>query len=438
MSIRSFFTLISLVGVFVLVSERSEGQTVELLRLSMGDAHVLETEFDLSDIVLGSDNVASVALLSGRSLAVTPVAPGTTRLLLLDSDGQQRRAVSVVVTEDFIQLQTILDQVLGRGIITVRNVNGRPLLAGTIRDELEATRVLDIAQSYATAPVINAMIVADPRQVMLKVNIVELSRSGGRELGIQISDSGFNSGQPAPGVAERAFAVISGSLKINNQTVDMVLRALETKGLARRLANPTLVSVNGSTARFVVGGEVPVVTSDSEGRQTTVYRDYGVQLSFTPTVLPGQRVRLDIVPEVSDVDGTRGSATSPAFITRRVETTVELEDGASFAIAGLLQSDSMRSTRQLPWLADVPILGALFRSADYQNNRTELVVIVTPHLVNESSDANIIADPTQRSRIPSDAEVFLLGAIESNDEMKRRFKSGFGVTGSFGHILPGN
>ena len=438
MSLRAIFVAVFLSTTILLSSGRVLGEAVEMLRLSIGDAHVLEADFDLSDIIIGSDNVASVVLLSARSLAITPLAPGTSRLLLLDREGQRRRTVSVVVTENFVQLQAILEQVLGKDIITVQNVNGRPLLTGIVRDDLEATRVLDIAQSYSAEPVINAMTVADPRQVMLKVNIVELSRSAGRELGVTVQDNRLESGRPLPGALDRAFAVISGSLQINNQTVDLVLRALETKGLARRLANPTLVSVNGSTARFVVGGEVPVVTSDAEGRQNTVYRDYGVQLSFTPTVLPGRRVRLDIVPEVSDVDTTRGSATSPAFITRRVETTVELESGASFAIAGLLQSDSMRATRQFPWLADVPILGALFRSADYQNNQTELVVIVTPHLINDSSEKNIIADPTRRSRVATDAETFLLGAMESTDEMKRRFISGFGVTGPYGHILPEN
>lgn len=418
-------------------AKAAQAQPVELLRIAMGDARVIETDFDLADVIVGADTIATVAMLSSRSFVVTPMGPGTTRVILRDSDGAQRRTMTIVVTETFSQLQNILNEVLPEAGVQVRNVNGRAYVAGIVRDEAEAARAIEIASSYSEGEVINALKVSDPRQVMLKVNILELSRNGGKELGINL----FRNPQGMEGANGLPFGVVSETVGFTSggsrYSVDVLVQALENKGMARRLANPTLVSVNGSTASFVVGGEVPITTSDGEGGTSTTYREYGVKLAFTPQVLPDRTIRLTIMPEVSEVDWTRRVNDNPAFVSRKVETTIELKSGNAFAIAGLLQSDSVRSARQYPWLGDVPILGALFRSSAYQKNETELVVIVTPHLVNDASAENIEGDPTLQSSDPSDAAAFLLGVVDSTDEMTRRFKSGFGVTGSFGHILPG-
>lgn len=416
---------------------QARAQAVELLRIAMGDARVIETDFDLADVIVGSDTIATVALLSSRSLVITPVGPGTTRVLLRDTDGAQRRTLSIIVTETFSQLQNIIDDVVPGSSVRVRNVNGRALVEGNVRDDAEAAQVLEIASSYSNGDVINALKVSDPRQVMLKVNILELSRSGGKELGINL----FRNPEGMDGTNGAPFGVVAETVGFTNNnrryTVDVLLQALETKGMARRLANPTLVSVNGATASFVVGGEVPITTADGEGGTSTTYREYGVKLAFTPKVLPDRTIRLTILPEVSEVDWSRRVNDNPAFVSRKVETTIELKSGSSFAIAGLLQSDSVRSARQYPWMGDVPILGALFRSSAYQKSETELVVIVTPVLVNDASLENIEGDPTLQSQDPTEADAFLLGAVESKDEMQRRFKSGFGINGTFGHIMPG-
>lgn len=436
MNARSLaFCLIAFLASFHLHSRDVVAQAIEVMRLNVGEAQVLETDFDISDIIVGSETVATATLLSDRSMVVTPIGAGSTRILLRDREGRQRRSFSIVVSEDYDQLQSIINEVVPGGRIRVRNVNGRALVGGLVHDDAEAARILDIAQSYSTGDVINALQIADPRQIMLKVNILELSRSGGKELGINT----FRNPQGMEGANATPFGVISQQLNLGSESdplrIDFLLQALESKGMARRLANPTLVAVSGSIASFVVGGEVPIVTT-TDGETNTTYREYGVKLAFTPQILPNRSIRLTILPEVSEVDWSRRVNDNPAFVSRKVETTIELSSGTSFAIAGLLQSDSVRSARQFPWMGDVPILGALFRSAAYQSNRTELVVIVTPYLVNQNSPQNIIGDPTLRVQDPSDAETFLLGDVESSDEMKRRFKSGFGVTGSFGHILP--
>ena len=436
--VASLCALVAFSAMPVPVLAQGAAQTgqVEVLRLSMGDARVIDVDFDLVDVILGNEAVANVALLSSRSLVVTPVAAGTTRVLLRDSTGAQRRTLSVIVSESYSQLQSIIDEVLPGAGVQVRNVNGRALVAGIVQDQAEAERVLELARSYSQGDVINALKIADPRQIMLKVNILELSRSGGKELGINVfrDPQGMDGANGTPfGVIERNINLSSGG---QTYSVDLLLQALETKGLAKRLANPTLVSVNGSMASFVVGGEVPIVTTNADGETVTDYREYGVKLAFTPQVLPNRLIRLTILPEVSEVDWTRRVNDNPAFVSRKVETTIELNSGSSFAIAGLLQRDSVRSARQFPWLADVPILGALFRSSAYQNNQTELVVVVTPILVNEASPENMRGDPTLQAGTPSEAEAFLLGTVESNDEMTRRFQSGFGITGPYGHMLP--
>lgn len=432
--------LVILIQLGPLIPAPAQAQTaagpVEVLRLSMGDARVIDVDFDLADVIVGDSSVATVALLSSRSLVVTPSAAGTTRVLLMDTSGVQRRTLSVIVSESYSQLKAIIDEVMPGAGIQVRNVNGRALVAGVVQDQAEAERVLDLARSYSQGDVINALKVAGPRQIMLKVNILELSRSGSKELGINL----FRDPQGMDGANGTPFGVIERNINLsaNGQSfsVDVLLRALETKGLAKRLANPTLVAVTGSTASFVVGGEVPIVTTDSDGDTVSDYREYGVKLAFTPQVLPNRMIRLTISPEVSEVDWTRRVNDNPAFVSRKVETTIEMHSGASFAIAGLLQRDSIRSARQFPWLGDVPILGALFRSSAYQNNQTELVVVVTPILVDEGSAANMRGDPTQQADAPSDAEAFLLGTVEFNEDMTRRFQNGFGVSGPYGHILP--
>lgn len=414
---------------------RVMAQEVQVLRLSMGETEVVDVPFGLADVIVGNDEIASVTLLSSQSLLVTPLSAGSTQILLRDSEGAARLTLSVAVREDFAQLKNIIDEVSPRSNIEVRNVNGRALVAGIVGDEAEASRILDIARSYSDGDVIDALKVADPRQVMLKVNILELSRSAGKELGINT----FRNPAGMDGTNGDPFGTISRNLNLSANgrpySVDLLLQALETKGIARRLANPTLVAVNGSTASFVVGGEVPITTATQDGESTT-YREYGVKLAFTPQVMDGRIIRLQIMPEVSEVDWSRRVNENPAFVSRKVDTTIELQSGESFAIAGLLQSDSVRSARQFPWMGNVPILGALFRSSAYQKNQTELVVVVTPHLVNGESPENIDGDPTLQSGDPDDAESFLLGAVEDRDEVKRRFLGGFGVSGPYGHILP--
>lgn len=418
--------------------------TPQDILLTPGESRVVTTDFPIGNIIVGADAVATAVPLSRTSFVLQTRAPGRTAIVALDEQQTRRQQFNVTVRDDFSGLSDILNGLDSGNQIDVTNVNGRVLLRGQVRDENQRQKALDVAASYSTATVIDSLRVVDSRQVMLRVNILELSRSSGTDLGISL----FGSSDAFVNANGTPFETRSGTRRITSALlgdfdVDYVLQALEVKGLARRLANPTLVSVNGQEASFVVGGEVPIVapiedeTGATTGQTVTDYREYGVRLNFTPTIMDRGVVRLVITPEVSQIDESVRVDDNPAFITRRVTTTVELDSGNSFVIAGLLQSNSERAVAQFPWLGSIPIIGTLFRSSSFQNNETELVVIVTPVLVNTRSPQVQPFDPRNQSSEPTQTEFFLLGLVESTRGLTERFRSGVGAGGPFGHILPG-
>jgi pilus assembly protein CpaC len=272
------------------------------------------------------------------------------------------------------------------------------------------------------------MMVSGTQQVMLKVRFAEMQRSvskslsaslgvrGGTDVGaigatgtvldnINNSTGSFTPSAGTKGALGLGFT--AGSLEFG-----VLLEALESKGVVRTLAEPNLTALSGQEAKFLAGGEYPIPMTGNNGQVTIEYKPFGVQLNFTPTVVDGDTINLQINASVSSIDTTTSVTTNGisvnAFKKRETSTTVEMRDGESFAIAGLLQDDFRDLNGQVPWLGDVPILGALFRSADYQRNQSELVIIVTPHLVNPIK-GDTFALPTDRIRLPSEKELFLFG-----------------------------
>jgi pilus assembly protein CpaC len=286
---------------------------------------------------------------------------------------------------------------------------------------------------------------------MLEVRFVEASRSAGRDLGInwQAVQQNFQAGGSGVGVAVGGASLLSGGAPFgtvvgrllgNGVQADALLQALEQRGVVRRLAEPNLTALSGDTASFLAGGEFPIPVASNLGVVTVEFKKYGVGLAFTPTVLGDGVINLKIEPEVSQIDPTTtitvGSITIPALIVRRANTTVELRDGQSFAIAGLLQSINTADQKQLPWLADVPVLGALARSASYQKKETDLVIIVTPRLVRPARPGDVLRTPLDTSKPANDAEFFLLGQAEMTVPMDRRLKGrSDGSAPPIGHIL---
>jgi pilus assembly protein CpaC len=241
-------------------------------------------------------------------------------------------------------------------------------------------------------------------------------------------------GNPTAGAATfSSFAtnVLSG---LSGVTLNATINALEANGLVRTLAEPNLTTLSGVKASFLAGGQIPIRTNDNNGNATLVYRDFGVRLVFTPVVLDGDRIQIHLTPEVSSITGFT-EAHDPIFSARTLDATVELRGGQSFSVAGLLQNDTTLAQNQLPWVGNVPVLGALFKSSSYQKNETELVVIVTPRLVQPDTPGQVAASPLDRTMPPSDAQFFLHGKLEVTPEMIQGFQSGTGANGPFGYII---
>jgi pilus assembly protein CpaC len=214
------------------------------------------------------------------------------------------------------------------------------------------------------------------------------------------------------------FGALAGRIISGSTTADLFVKALEERGLARRLAEPNLVALSGDTASFLAGGEFPFPVSNDNDKIEVAFKKFGIGLAFTPTVLSDGQINLKIEPEVSELDTGNfvkvGNVEIPSLTVRRASTTVELRDGQSFAIAGLLQSNQIKNQRQLPWIGDVPVLGALLRSAAYQKKETDLIIIVTPRLVKPRAPGQKIATPLDKSLPSNDPEFFLRGKQEVN------------------------
>ncbi|MFC3086399.1 type II and III secretion system protein family protein [Tabrizicola soli] len=405
-----------------------QGQASDVLAVPMNRAVVVESDVPFGELSIANPGIADISTLSDRSIYVLGKAPGRTTLTLLSPEGQLISNVDVQVTPDVAEFKERLQQILPGERIEVRTANDGIVLSGTVSSTAKLDRALDLANRYAPDRVSNLMVVGGTQQVMLKVRFAEMNRTvtknlsssltfgdGGRfggETG-SLLGSGVNGGNFTyrPGIA----GGIQGGGTIGGLEFGVLIEALEAKGMVRTLAEPNLTALSGQEAKFLAGGEYPVPGESDSGGITIEYRPFGVEMNFVPVVVDGDIINLTINAAVSSIDTANGISTGndtviPAFRTRRTSTTVEMRDGQSFAIAGLLQDDFRDANSQLPWVGDIPVLGALFRSSEYQRAQTELVVIVTPHLVTPVS-GEALALPTDRIRIPTERELFLLGSV---------------------------
>ncbi len=444
----------ALASIFLLVTMAASAQaqahritiddgTISRIAMAAGFTQTIETDRPFADIVIGDVNIVDVFPLTDSSLYIQAKGYGTTSVALYSADKRLLEVLEVKVKVDFSDLSEALQGAVPSARVRVSNANNRIRLSGKVKNNVDLQRVLEIAAQYSSDPIINAIRVEGAQQVELDVRIIEVERSSGRELGVELTgsntsgSSGFTTGsnpRSAP------FGVAVGELlEISGFQIDFVINALEEKGLARRLANPKLVATSGQEANFVVGGEVPisVSTESASGAVTTSteYREFGVRLNFLPVVLDDELIRLRISPEVSDIDPTIDVNGQPGFISRKAETTVSLRNGQSFAIAGLLQANNARSVDQVPWLGQVPILGALFKSSGFQKSETDLVILVTPRLVRPVAPGTPLVTPLDGTRSSNDLELFFLGMLEVDKKLLRRFRDGAGVVGPYGHMI---
>jgi pilus assembly protein CpaC len=430
-----------------------------MLSVTMGKSRDVRTDESFVDVTVGDPEVADVNPLTDHSISILGKKIGTTRVSVYSANKKLIGVFDVEVSYDITRLTNELRRRFPRSRLHASTVNGRIMLSGEVPDAVTLDQAATIARQFGPE-LINTVSVMSPQQVMLEVRFIEISRRAGRDLGVQWNRFGENSlinvGNRAsattlpitpsgnnnfknPGVqsgglnnadiirsAAVAAGVLSGGapfgfmiarLVSSGVSADLLINMLEQQGVARALAEPNLVALSGDTASFLAGGEYPIPVSGQFGQVTVDYKKYGVGLAFTPTVLNRGLINLKIEPEVSQIDTTHQVAVSntvsvPALIVRRASTTVELRDGQSFVIGGLLQTNNRNQIEQLPWLGSVPVLGTLFSSKSYQKEQTDLAIIVTPHIVRPARPGDVIKAPTDDSLPPNDVDFFLLGKTE--------------------------
>ncbi|HSF62908.1 MAG TPA: type II and III secretion system protein family protein [Paracoccaceae bacterium] len=444
MSFRVFLTATTL-GVALAAAQVAPGvaQTLRVmdgapsnaLNVPMNRAVVVESDVPFAELSIANPGIADISTLSDKSIYVLGKAPGRTTLTLLAPDGSLISNVDVHVTPDVAEFKERLRQILPGENIEVRTANDGIVLSGQVSSTAKLDRALDLANRYAPERVSNLMTVGGTQQVMLKVRFAEMQRSVSKNLsaslGVRSNSSSvggvIGTGNfTAPGAVNNAFN--NGVIPINPASEGAIglgftagalqfavlLEALESKGVVRTLAEPNLTALSGQEAKFLAGGEYPIPVASGENSITIEYKPFGVEMNFTPVVVDGDVINLTINAAVSSIDTTvtlqAGGFSINAFKRRETSTTVEMRDGESFAIAGLLQDDFRNVNGQVPWLGDIPILGALFRSAEYQRAQSELVIIVTPHLVTPTR-GEALALPTDRVRLPTERELFLFGKV---------------------------
>lgn len=409
------------------------GRNVVEFRLPVGRSQMIKSPVALEQVVIGSPEVADIKLLSSGRILVLGIKPGRTNLVFRQKGGDLVALMDVVVGYDLNGIkQRIFDAMPNETRLEVRDSNDRLFLAGEVSSAYSMDMALNVARSYVPSDkVINLMQVSGGSQVLLEARIAEVSRDSLKELGLrtQIGNNApewsISTGGATTGAADfsKAFGDITWQ-KLGGSSPDSLtlrLQALEKKGLAKTLAEPNLVALSGQEANFLAGGEIPIpVASGTNGAISVDYKEFGVGLRFTPTVLDASKINLKLLSEVSAIgsrDYNVGSGTLPSLTTRRAGTTIELADGQSFAIAGLMQSDMNNAIQQMPLLGNIPILGARFRSTSYQRNETELVIVITAHLV-KPVNAATLALPTDVFVPPSNIDQYLLGRLEGSPKQR--------------------
>ena len=365
------------------------GAASSALSVPMSRAVVVESDVPFTELSIANPGIADISSLSDRTIYVLGKEPGRTTLTLLGADGRLITNVEIHVSPDIAEFKERLTQILPGENIEVRTANDGIVLSGTVSSIARLDRALDLAERYAPDRVSNLMVVGGTQQVMLKVRFAEMQRSVSKALSssIALSGLGFDDDVSITGGTNRTIGqtgitsslggAVPGSNANNGAVlfgfgsggleVGILLEALETRGVVRSLAEPNLTALSGQEATFLAGGEYPVPTSNDGGSISVEFKPFGVELSFIPRVVDQDVINIELNAAVSAIDPSSGFQANgfsvDAFTRRETSTTVEMRDGESFAIAGLLSDDFTDLNGQLPWVGDIPVLGALFRSA---------------------------------------------------------------------------
>jgi pilus assembly protein CpaC len=423
--------------------------TSRFVPLGIGKSVAIDLPTDIKDVLVADPTIANAVVRSSRRVYMIGVKIGQTNIFFFDANGKQIAGFDIAVTRDLNGVRAALKQSMPESDIRIEGVGDGVMLSGSAASAAEAQQAFDLASRLVgdTAKVVNGISVRGRDQVMLKVTVAEVQRDVIKQLGVDLSGSfnygtavvNFNtqnsfsaSGQPL------SSSALSGSLKGVNAT----LRAMDRAGVIRTLAEPNLTAISGETANFLVGGEFPFVKGvDPNTGPQIEFKKFGVSLIFTPVVLSEGRISLKVLTEVSELSSeggiSQGGFTIPSLKTRRAETTVEIPSGGSLAMAGMIQEQTKQAINGIPSLMQVPILGALFKSRDYVNHQTELMVLVTPYIVHAVAQKQL-SRPDDGYADPNDPSAALLGRLNriygsSTNKSEPQFGSSY--HGKYGFIL---
>jgi len=434
--------------------------------IGVGKSKLVDLPSGFTDVMIADPKIADVLPLNQHSVYVVGKGMGSTALTVYGAGRKVIYSSDVLVSADLDSLKARLHEVLpDETNISVSTANQSILLSGTVSSPAALRQIVTLADTYDPGKVVNMMSVQGTQQVMLSVRFVEMERTTAKNLRLNVQANVPGAGNPSVTVvtgdtlintaqtAATSFGLGALSWGVGGGDLSFLFDALETKGLIKTLAEPTLVAMSGDTANFLAGGEFPIpVAQSSSGAGTnnipviTVeFKQFGISLAFTPTILQDGLINMVVNPEVSAIDPTTsiqlGAISVPGIKVRRAHTTVELRDGESFTVAGLLSDDYQTNIRQYPFLGDIPIIGSLFRSTGYQQDQTELVIVVTPHLVTPKRGPT--ATPIDTFVPPSDFELFLFGNQRGKAENLRPEDRALmsadpakgGLDGPYGHVL---
>lgn len=370
-----------------------------------------------SQIVVAQPDIAEIVANTDKSLYVRGKAFGVTNILVYDQSHRLAEVIDVKVGYDIASLESDLKVALPGENIHAQAMAGGIMLTGEASTTQAADRARAIAERYAPQNVSSTINIGAAQQIMLEVRIIEVQRSSLKDMGVNLDIHNLSGFTLATGTGlignNPAQGTIGVSTNAGTLSLDATIRALEEKGVVRTLARPNLAAISGEEATFLAGGEFPYPVPQGKDNVTIDFKPFGVTLKFTPTVEDRGLIRLKVAPEVSALDPTNalkiGTFELPSLLVRRAATTIELKDGETFAIAGLFQQDYANTVRQIPWAGDIPVLGALFRSARWKKNETELVILVTPRMVSAADSRGLAPQPLQASTEPTALDMILEG-----------------------------
>lgn len=406
--------------------------------LGVGKSVVVDLPREAKDVLVADPKIANAVIRSAQRAYIIGAAVGQTNVVFFDADGNQVASYDIAIKRDLNGMRAALKQMLPG--VQIEGVGESVVLTGTVASPVEAQQAGDIAAKLVGSPdkVVNSIVVRGRDQVMLKVTVAEVRRDVVKQLGVDLS-ANMNYGTAAVVFNNaNAFTANNGPLASNNgltgaalnklgmPTVTATLRAMESAGVVKTLAEPNLTAISGESATFVSGGEFPIptgvtcqtTTSGTIGNcvQTVSFKKFGISLNFTPVVLSEGRISLKVMTEVSEVSmdnaltGGQGGTTIPSIKTRRADTTLEVPSGGSIAMAGLIQEQTKQAINGMPGVDQIPVLGQLFRSQDFVNNETELMVIVTPYVVRAVAQKEL-SRPDDGFAPASDAQSALLARV---------------------------